>query len=116
MFRVIITFLAAAFIIYLSYVFSRYIGRGMNKSSSSSYMRLVDQITVGQDRYIAIMQIGEKYLLVGITAGQINMLTELKEEELLMISPGNENGERKQLDFRQWLDKFDSITKKGGKR
>lgn len=115
MIRVIMTLLAAGIVIYLSYLFSKYVGRGINQSSASRYMRLVDRITVGQDRHIAIMQVGEKYLLVGITAGQITVLADLKEEDLLLLSPGDGNGGMKTLDFREWMNKIHGITKKGGK-
>ena len=50
------------------------------------YMRLIDQVTLGQDRHVAIVQAGEKYLLVGVTAGQISFLSEINEEELLPLS------------------------------
>ena len=55
---VILTFIAAVFIIYLSYVVSKYVGRGMNKNGNSHYMRVVDQLMVGQDRYVAVVQAG----------------------------------------------------------
>lgn len=115
MFRVIMTLLAAGIVIYLSYLFSKYVSRGMNRSSASRYMRLVDQITVGQDRHIAIMQVGVKYLLVGITAGQITVLSDLEEEDLLLLSPGDGNGGVKTPDFQEWMKRFRGITKKGGK-
>ena len=57
---VILTFIAAVFIIYLSYVVSKYVGRGMNKNGNSHYMRVVDQLMVGQDRYVAVVQAGER--------------------------------------------------------
>ena len=76
------TVIVVAFIIYLSYLASKYLGRGITKSSSSRYMRLIDQIALGQERYIAIVQVSGKYLLVGITAGQVNILSEMEDEEL----------------------------------
>lgn len=113
MFRVIITFAAAALIIYLSYLSSKYIGKNMNKSSSSRYMRLIDQITVGQDRHIAIMQVGDKYLLVGITAGQINVLSEMQDEDLLPLSPESQGTGVKSPDFKEMMEKLGNIRKKG---
>ena len=65
MWRVIATFLVVVLIIYGSYLASKYIGKGLSKSSSSMYMRLIDQITMGQDRHIAIVQVGNKFFLVG---------------------------------------------------
>lgn len=107
------TVVIVAFIIYLSYLASKYLGRGIAKSSSSRYMRLLDQIALGQERYIAIVQVSGKYLLVGITAGQVNILSELNDEELFPLVPEDENGEGKALDFRGMLDKLNDL---GGKR
>lgn len=113
MWRVIVTFIAAAVIIYLSYVCSKYIGKGMSRGSSSRYMRLVDQITLGQDRHMAIIQVGERYMLLGITAGQINVLTELKEDELFPLSPESGNSEERLPDFKALMEKFGNFNKKG---
>lgn len=110
MWSVIVTFAAAVLIIYFSYLFSRYVGKTMNKSSSSNYMRLIDQITVGQDRNIAIMQAGDKYLLVGITAGQINLLREMSEEELIQISP--DETQTRTPDFKEMMEKLGNFKKK----
>lgn len=113
MFKVFITFVAAVLIIYLSYICSKYIGKGMNRSNSSRYMRLIDQIMVGQDRHIAIVQAGTKYLMVGITAGQINVLSEVQADELLPLSPEvNETGV-KTPDFREMMEKLGNLGKKG---
>lgn len=106
------TVVVVAFIIYLSYLASKYLGRGIAKSSSSRYMRLIDQITLGQERYIAIVQVSGKHLLVGITAGQINILSELSDEELYPLAPEDENGEVRTPDFRGMLDKLNDLGRK----
>lgn len=106
------TVIIVAFIIYLSYLASKYLGRGMARSSSSRYMRLIDQITLGQERYIAIVQVSGKYLLVGITAGQVNILSELRDEELFPLAPEDENGDVRTPDFRGMLDKLNDLGRK----
>ncbi len=113
MWRVLITFVAAALIIYLSYLFSKYVGKGVNKNSSSRYMRLLDQIAVGQDRHIAVIQVGGKYLLVGITAGQVNVLAELQDDELFPLSPESGESGTKAPDFKAIMGKLGEIGKKG---
>lgn len=112
MWRVIITFIAVALIIYLSYLASKYIGKGLSKSSSSRYMRLVDQITLGQDRHMAVVQISGRYLLVGITAGQINVLAELQDDELLPLTPETDVDGMKTPDFRAMIEKMGGLGKK----
>ena len=53
-----VTFLMAAVIIFLSYVCSKYMGKGLVRASSSRYMRMLDQMIVGQNRTLAVVQAG----------------------------------------------------------
>ena len=116
MWRVIATFVAVAVIIYLSYLASKYIGMGMSLGSSSRYMRMIDQITLGQDRHVAIVQVGGKYLLIGVTSGQVNVLSELRDEELFPLEPDTEEGSTKIPDFKSMMEKLGDIGKRGGKK
>lgn len=112
MWRVIATFFVVLLIIYGSYLASKYIGKGLSKSSSSMYMRLIDQITMGQDRHIAIVQVSDKFFLVGITAGQIRVLSELQDEELFPIGPDENEGGQAALDFKAMMEKLSDLGKK----
>ena len=103
MWRVIATFVAVAVIIYLSYLASKYIGKGMSLGSSSRYMRMLDQMIVGQNRTLAVVQAGDRYLLLGVGPERIDMLLELSEEELIPI--GGEDGEQT-VDFGRLLSKI----------
>ena len=115
MWRIFATFVIVACIIYLSYLASKYVGRGISKGSNSRYMRLIDQLALGQDRYIAVVQVGGKYLLVGVTAGQISILSEVKDEELFPLAPEEEGGGSQPMYFRKMLGKLNDLGKRGGK-
>ena len=115
MLRAIGSLIAVVLILGGSYLASKYIGRGMSKSSSALYMRLLDQITLGQDRHIAIIQVGGKYLLVGVTAGQIQVLAELHDDDLIQISPEDTEGKTNVPDFKMIMDKLSDLGKKGGR-
>ena len=97
------TFLLAAVIIYLSYICSKYLGKGLVRSSSSQYMRMLDQMIVGQNRTLAVVQAGERYLLLGVGPDRIEMLLELSEEDLIPI--GGEGGEQT-VDFGRLLSRI----------
>ena len=112
MWSVIVTFAAAAVVIYLSYIASKYVGKGLGKSTSSRYMRLIDQIMLGQDRYIGIVQVSGKYLLVGITASQIRILSEMTEDELYPLEPDPGSLDSKTPDFRSLMENFGDLRKK----
>ena len=112
MWSAIATLIIVVLIIYGSYIVSKYIGKGLAKNSSSRYMRLIDQITMGQDRHIAIVQISGRYLLIGVTAGQINVLSELQDDEIFPLTP-EENDRGNTVDFRAMMEKFSDLGKKG---
>ncbi len=112
MLRVIVTFLVAACIIYLSYLASKYIGKGANMNQRSRYMRVIDQIAVGQDRCIAIVQIGMKYFLVGIASGQVNILSEIHDEDLVQINAPDRTF-NEFSSFKDTLEKWKTIGKRG---
>ena len=115
MWRVIATFIAVIAIIYLSYLASKYIGKGLGRTGSSRYMRLIDQITLGQDRHVAIMQIGGKYLLVGVTSSQINVLSEIQDDDLFPLEPDEEIQAVQIPDFKTMMDKLGDLRKRGGR-
>lgn len=99
----IITFLLAAIIIYLSYICSKYLGKGLVRNSSSQYMRMLDQMIVGQNRTLVIVQVGGRYLLLGVGSDKIQTLAELSEEDLL---PLGEEGQEAPVDFAQLLSRI----------
>lgn len=111
MWRAIATLILVTLIIYGSYIASKYIGKGLSKNGSSLYMRLIDQITMGQDRHIAIVQISGKYLLIGVTAGQISVLSELQDDELFPLAPEN-TGSGGNADFKTIMEKLSDLGRK----
>ena len=98
-----VTFLMAAVIIFLSYVCSKYMGKGLVRASSSRYMRMLDQMIVGQNRTLVIVQAGGRYLLLGVGPDKIQTLAELSEEDLLPL--GGAEGEPS-LDFGRILSRI----------
>ena len=50
---------------------------------SSRYMNVVDKLMLGQNNFIAIVEISNKYYLIGITEKGISILKELEDFHLL---------------------------------
>lgn len=114
MWNAILTFIAAAAIIYLSYLVSKYVGKGMNRNGSSHYMRVIDQLMVGQDRYVAVVQAGDRYLLLGVTSQQINLLKELEADDLILLNADTGKGTVKVPEFKELLSGLGGRTKRKG--
>jgi len=78
----ILALAAVGAVLYLSYLFSRYLAVGAAKVNKSKYVKIIDRVVLGQDRMMLITMIGEKYFLIGSTAQSIQILTELDGEDI----------------------------------
>ncbi|MHC1724178.1 MAG: flagellar biosynthetic protein FliO [Aminipila sp.] len=79
----ILALLAVVAVIYLSYIFSKYVALGASKMSGTRYMRVVDRMMLGQDKMMMIVQIGDSYYLTGVTSQNVQIIKELSGEELI---------------------------------
>lgn len=104
------TLLAVGAILYLTYIASKYIGKGSMALTQSKYLKTLDRASLSQDKSLAIVQAGEKYYLIGITQNSISRIAELNSEDLIELQ---ENGTNlAQPNFKEALLKFGSKEKK----
>ena len=72
-------------IIVLAYLFTRYIaGRGlgaMGLSGGSEQFKVLCRLSLGREQSAALVQAGERYLLLGVTPSQVSLLAELTAED-----------------------------------
>lgn len=113
MFTALGTLLVVIIILYLAYVVTKYIGSGVVAKARSGCMQVRDQITLGKDRSAAIVQIGERYFFIGISGGQISLLSELEEGDLASLQ-AQDAQDRQHPDFREMMDKIGKGKKKNG--
>lgn len=77
--------LTVAAILALAYFSTKYISRmklgSLGNLSKSSHMHTLDQLTVGADLRLILVQVGTRYLLLGLSPGGISSLAELTPEE-----------------------------------
>ena len=112
-FTAIITLLVVIGILYLAYVVTKYIGNGAIPKARSGCMQVRDQIPLGKDRSAAIVQIGERFFFIGISGGQISLLSELQEEDLTSLNMPDASA-RQYPDFRDMMDKIGKGKRKNG--
>lgn len=73
---------AVGVVLYLSYLFSRYLAVGAAKISKSKYIKIIDRVVLGQDRLLLIAMIGDKHYLIGSSAQSIQILTEIEGTDM----------------------------------
>ncbi len=82
----VLTFLglviAIGAILFLSYVFSKYVGQKFVGYGNSDNMKVVDRIAVDRDKSLAIIEVGSRYYLISIGSSDIHMLQEVSAEDI----------------------------------
>ena len=93
MIPLILALIAVGVVLYLSYLFSRYLAVGAAKINKSKNIKIIDRVVLGQERMLLITKIGAKYYLIGSSSQSIQILTELDSKDITDISyPENISG------------------------
>lgn len=66
-----------------AYWVTRYVGRKGpgNVGKQKENLRIVGALALGREQKLLVVQVGEKHLILGVTAGEIRLLGELTEQE-----------------------------------
>lgn len=80
-FSLILALLGIALVLYLSYKFSKYLASKVNTANNSSNIHVLERATLGQDKCLAIIEICDKFYVVGIANNNIDILLELDNYE-----------------------------------
>lgn len=94
-------------ILYLSYVFTKSLGKGIGLKRGGNYMQMLDRLPLGQDKAVAVVRAGNHYFLIGIASSQISILAELTEEDIQKsLEVSNAQGMEGYPDFMSILKKY----------
>lgn len=69
-------------IIIASFFTTRFVGRKQMGGGDSSNFEAIDAFRIDQNRYLQIIKVAGKYLLISVTKEQISLLSELDGEEI----------------------------------
>lgn len=98
-------------ILFLTYICTKYIGNRMNAGGygyagqKARYISLMDRMMVGQESSVALVKISGRVFLLGITGDNVNLLMELKEDELTEI-PAPVNGNYTGTAFKDVIERL----------
>ena len=95
-------------ILFLAYVFTKFIGSRATKAMHGKYISVIDSIAIGIDKQVYLLKVGEQLVLIASSGKNIEFLTNINAEgldlegagytpDLLGVSGGL---------FQKYLDKF----------
>lgn len=88
-------------ILVATYYTTRFIGGIKMGQIKNSNFKVIDTYKISQTKYLQIIQVGNKLILIAINKDNISFLTELEENDIKLNSNSNEN-----INFKQILDKL----------
>ncbi len=98
LFSVLVTF---AFVIGLAYFTSRFVGQRMGKSTVSGENKVIYSLSLGPNRGVSVAEIAGKFLILGVTEHNINLLQEITDPEQI--------DKLKALDQQRPVTPFDTV-------
>lgn len=72
-------------ILLLTYYGSRWLVKRVSNVSGTRNIKVIDRAMLGQDKYVAIVRIGKKNMLLGVTSHNINKLADLEEDDVTEV-------------------------------
>lgn len=81
-FELLLALVVVAFVIYLSYIFSKFVAKKVNNIANTNNIKIMERVSLTQDKGLAIVEIGEKYFLVGFSTNTVEILQELSKDDL----------------------------------
>lgn len=91
------------FVLGITYITTRYIAGYQKTKISTGNMEIVETLRISSNKYLQIVRVGEKYLVMAVCKDTVTLLCELTEEQLeLNRSAGPQDPA---IDFKALLEK-----------
>ena len=81
----IILVLLLLLVMFGAYFATKFLSAKTKRLTKARYIDVKDRMVVGRDKYIVLLEAGEKVFLVGITSQSINVIGTLTKEEITPI-------------------------------
>ena len=112
-FSTIGTLIMVGLILFFAWWCTKRLAMGTQGAMQSRYMKLLDRIPVSQDKSIILVQVGEKYYVLGVASSAINVLAELDKEEMIPFEPSAAESMIAGMNFKELLQKIGGKERDG---
>lgn len=97
------------FVLAATYYVTKWIGKSGVVQMQSNNIKVIETFKIAQNKYIQIIQLGDKYYSIAVTKDNITFLAALDEEQLDLTKKDKEVNV---LPFRDILNRLDKRQKK----
>ena len=79
-------------IVILAFYSTKWLGKRMGgQTLGGRYLSVIERLSLGQDKSLAIVRLGGKIFLIGVAPGSVTNLGELSEDDLVQIISAPQN-------------------------
>ena len=78
-FSLVLALIGIVLVLFLTYYGTRWLSKKSVPGLKSKYMKITDRMMLGQNKFLAIAEINNKYYLLGVTENNISILKELDD-------------------------------------
>jgi flagellar protein FliO/FliZ len=96
------------FVLAITYFTTRWIATFQKSKSSGSNMESVEVYKISANKYLQIVKVGTKYLVLAVCKDTITMLTEMEEDQIFL----HERKDPLTISFKDILDKAKNLKSK----
>ncbi len=90
-------------IIFLTYITTKFIGSRANKVTKGKYISMVDTITVGLNKQIHLVKVGDQFVLISSSGKNIEFLAHVAMDDVEVEQKSVNSGA---FDFKNMLEKY----------
>lgn len=101
--RVFFLFILFAIIIVAAYYVTYYVAKLQQKTKHNNNLQIIEAISVGPGKSIQIVRVGNQYVVIGVTKGNIQLLQTLGSDD---IEVNNLMNNQSVIPFKDILNKY----------
>lgn len=107
-------FLTLAFVLFLAWFLLRFIGGHAPIQSSFKHIRILDRVVIDREKYLLLVSVGDKTLLIAMSAGAVTTVCEFDAGQRSLFEASLESEQRFSAVIKQMLPKKNGPSAKGG--
>ncbi|MBQ7077440.1 MAG: flagellar biosynthetic protein FliO [Lachnospiraceae bacterium] len=101
-----------AFVLLIAVFTTRFIGGYQKLQMQNKNMQILETMRVSNNKFLALVKVGKKVIMIGVGKDEINPLAEFTEDDIPdMVLPNYKEPDKLTSGFKEILDR---ITKKQG--
>lgn len=104
----------SAVILAAAYYVTKYIARKGFKASGNKNLKIIETVSLGIDKSLLLVKVGEQYLLLGSTQKSISMLTAIEQEKLTIGNASEVYNNFDAESVESYMTKLNNTDEKSG--